>query len=263
MRPDHLLEQHKRGTRSVRDADQPRQAGRDLHDREPRIGFAGRRLENHDEIETERREQRKRTGTVDRERCQHREHGFAKECAQGCRIAEALERDEPDLALGQSRQQIASGQIVEGDHELVASLSHGLQLQRRRESRQIDGCVGLCQRLLEAGHTNHEELVEVRRGDGDKLDALEQRRARVGGLLEDALIECEPRQLAIDEQRAGNLRRHGVVRAGCTISCRPNVSTNMSARAVAASRSMVRSPVPSSWRSHDLSLRTIRRSRTF
>ncbi len=118
VRPDHLLEQHKRGTRSVRDADQPRQAGRDLHDREPRIGFAGRRLEKHDEIQAERREQRKRAGTVDRERRQDREHGFAKECAQGCRIAEALERDEPDLALGQSRQQIASGQIVEGDHEL-------------------------------------------------------------------------------------------------------------------------------------------------
>ena len=52
--------------------------------------------------------------------------------------------------------------------------------------------------------------------DGGELHALEQRRARIGGLLEDALIECEPRQLAIDEQRA---RQPRVVmasfRAGC------------------------------------------------
>ena len=143
VRPDDFLEQHKRETRGIRDADQPRQAGRDLHDREPRIGLSWRRLENHDEIEAERREQRKRARKVDRERCQHWQHGFAKKRAQGYRISKAFEGHEPDLALGEGRQQLARREIVEGRHELVASASHGLQLQGRSESGQIDRRVGL------------------------------------------------------------------------------------------------------------------------
>ena len=52
---------------------------------------------------------------------------------------------------------------------------------------------------LQAGDADHEELVEVRRRDGGELDALEQRHRRVGGFLEHALVERQPRQLAVDE----------------------------------------------------------------
>ena len=83
-------------------------------------------------------------------------------------------------------------------------------------------------------------------GDGRELDALEQRRRRIGRFLEHALVEGEPRQLAVDEQRARRLASRLVTPAGRMTSCRPNVCANMSARAVAASCSIVRSPVPSS-----------------
>src|SRR5262245_46137018 len=99
---------------------------------------------------------------------------------------------------------------------------------------------------MQTGDTHHEELVEVRAGDRGELETLQQRRARVCGLFEHALVEGEPGQLAIEEERFTIDVGHYATVGGCTRIWRPNVSTNMSARAVAARRSMVRSPVPSS-----------------
>ena len=48
---------------------------------------------------------------------------------------------------------------------------------------------------------HHEELVEVGAGDAEELDALEQRMRRVLRLREDALVERQPAQLAVDVQR--------------------------------------------------------------
>ena len=78
--------------------------------------------------------------------------------------------------------------------------------------------------------------------------------------LEDALVEREPRQLAVDEQTVP-VGAHARTPVGRTISARPNVSMNMSARAVAASCSMVRSPTPSTSRIQVGSLRRSRRPR--
>ena len=52
--------------------------------------------------------------------------------------------------------------------------------------------------LLEAGDAHHEELVQVRAQDGEELDALEQRVARVARLLEHAGLELEQAELAVD-----------------------------------------------------------------
>jgi hypothetical protein len=52
---------------------------------------------------------------------------------------------------------------------------------------------------LQLGHAHHEELVEVRADDGQELDALEKGDGRILGFAEHAVIELEPRQLAIDE----------------------------------------------------------------
>ena len=93
--------------------------------------------------------------------------------------------------------------------------------------------------------------------DGGELEALEQRRARVLRFFEHALVEREPRQLAVDEQ-AGPLAAHACTPIGRMISARPNVSMNMSARAVAASCSIVRSPSPSTSRIQVGSLRSRR-----
>ena len=53
---------------------------------------------------------------------------------------------------------------------------------------------------LQAADALHEELVDVRAGDGQELDALEQRVAVVLGLGEHAAVEVEPGELAIEVQ---------------------------------------------------------------
>ena len=47
----------------------------------------------------------------------------------------------------------------------------------------------------------HHELVEVAGEDAQEADALEQRAAIVGRLSEHALVELEPRQIAVEERR--------------------------------------------------------------
>ena len=66
---------------------------------------------------------------------------------------------------------------------LVRLVVHGLELKA-------------CQ-LGEAAQANHHELVEVALKDGGHLEALEQGYGRVGGLFEHALVELQPRQLAV------------------------------------------------------------------
>ena len=65
--------------------------------------------------------------------------------------------------------------------------------------------------LLQAADALHEELVEVRGRDGEELDALEQRRALVLGLVQHAVVEREPRELPVEVQIRGGKRIGGSV----------------------------------------------------
>jgi hypothetical protein len=55
--------------------------------------------------------------------------------------------------------------------------------------------------LQQRGQADHEELVQVGAADAQELDPLEERMRRVPGLGEHALIELEPRQLAVQVER--------------------------------------------------------------
>src|SRR5262249_59173530 len=61
--------------------------------------------------------------------------------------------------------------------------------------------------LVDPRHADHEELVEVRAENGEELDPLEERDPPVARLVEDAGIELQPRELAIDEE--ARLVKHG------------------------------------------------------
>ena len=63
--------------------------------------------------------------------------------------------------------------------------------------------------LLERRDPDHEELVEVGPVDRDELEPLEQRVALVERLFEDAVVELQPRELAVDVQRRIVERRCG------------------------------------------------------
>src|SRR5437667_5092998 len=51
--------------------------------------------------------------------------------------------------------------------------------------------------LLEAGDADHEELVEVRRDDGEELEPLENGQRGIGRLFEYARVELQPRKLTV------------------------------------------------------------------
>ena len=98
-------------------------------------------------------------------------------------------------------------------HELAHASGHG---GRRLGGRQAVGAPAPTTGVdsaLQRGHAHHEELVQVRAEDREELHPLQQRHARILGLLEHAPVELEPRQLAVDERA----RVHAYGR-------RPNVS---------------------------------------
>jgi len=55
--------------------------------------------------------------------------------------------------------------------------------------------------VVQAGDAHHEELVLVRRPDGEELGALEQRHLLVLGQLEHAVVEVEPGELPVRVER--------------------------------------------------------------
>ena len=112
-------------------------------------------------------------------------------CRRFCKICPAslLSMNEPAGDLGDSIQLLLRGQV------------------RLRSSPEPAG-----RQFLEAGDSHHVEFIEVAVGNRKEPNPLEERMARIAGLFENAFVEGEPRQLAIDV----SLRRGGatIVRSG-------------------------------------------------
>jgi hypothetical protein len=68
--------------------------------------------------------------------------------------------------------------------------------------------------LPEPGDTDLEELVEVVGNDRQELDSLQERVAVVAGFMEDARVELDPGQLAIQVPVASRTTRLGARRLG-------------------------------------------------
>ncbi len=84
---------------------------------------------------------------------------------------------------------------------LSRALTHRLELLLRVVSVRrdvFDLFANLLQRRRDA---NHEELVEIRAGDREELHTLEQRVRGVARLCQNALVELQPTELAVDIQR--------------------------------------------------------------
>ena len=78
------------------------------------------------------------------------------------------------------------------------------------ERRHPVGAAGGQRRLdlvVQAGHPDHVELVEVVLVDRAELDPLEQRHDRVLGELQDPVVEVHPRDLAVEVEGAGRRGR--------------------------------------------------------
>ena len=102
--------------------------------------------------------------------------------------------------------------VLRRDHLMHGALD-GVKGLGRRHSVRADIARFALDLLLDAGDANLEKLVEVRADDREKLDALDQRLGWVLRFFEDAPVELEPAQLAIDEiLRGGKVRARAAPR---------------------------------------------------
>ena len=101
------------------------------------------------------------------------------------------------LRLGQRLAHLVEGEGLLADQveDLAARLRERL---RGAPSVGRELRVARLDLLLEAGDADLEELVEVDREDRQEADPLEERVALVARLVQDACIEVEPGELAID-----------------------------------------------------------------
>ena len=198
MRAHDLFERHER--RRLGDLDQTREAGRDLHEGEA-AGRLGRALEAQHEIDAQRREQGERARRVHRQRRQHRQHVLAEERAELNLLGRIhlAPGHEADARAGERGHELGAHEVIERLHLRVRALADGGQLLRRREPRRVGGHLAVADRMADQRDAHHEKLVEIRRDDRRELDALEQRVGRVCRFLEHALVERQPRELAVDE----------------------------------------------------------------
>ena len=123
-------------------------------------------------------------------------------------ILDVLARVGPQLAeaehanrfCGQRRNQFVAPAIVLIFDE---SVNPGGQLGEHFFGNAAVGArlaVAVLDLLQHAGDANLDELVQVAGGDREKLHALEQRIGRVAGLFENALVELQPGEMAVEEK---------------------------------------------------------------
>ena len=92
--------------------------------------------------------------------------------------------------------------------QLVNALGDGLQ--------RLAGCIPIRSGGLDVGinlppdasDPNHEELIPVARDNGQELYAIQERDGGVLGLLQNASIEIQPAQFAIQQALMGQAHRH-------------------------------------------------------
>jgi hypothetical protein len=109
---------------------------------------------------------------------------------------------DPDPASGQRREEIVGQERRRGLQLPADDGSDAGELLAGRQTVRA----GLHQRcrlqlLVQPGDANHEELVQIRRVDGQELQPLQQRPADVERLVEHPGVERQPGGLAVDVER--------------------------------------------------------------
>jgi hypothetical protein len=105
-----------------------------------------------------------------------------------------------DAVGDEQRSELAPADRLVVEHA-PGPLPHRIELLLRIVSVGCDVLDAFLQLLQGRRHPDHVELVQVRRHDGEELHALEQRVRGIERLRENALVEFEPAQLAIDVER--------------------------------------------------------------
>ena len=198
---DQTLERHERAPVADRDEARQHLLG-NLHAREGLL--PGLRVAHeHGEREREVGDVGEGAAEADGERRQDREDLAPEALGELLAVAriDLVAGLDPDPVLGQRGPQDA---VEDGGlaPRLLAHLGtdRGDRLRGAAAvlARPVDAAVDV---LLQAGDAHHEELVEVARVDRAELEPLEQRDRLVLGELEHAVVELQPRELAVEVQR--------------------------------------------------------------
>ena len=134
----------------------------------------------HGEVEREPGDVGERVGRVDGQRRQHREDPVLEQ-PLGHLLLVAVEvgpADQPDVLGGEGRDDRRRGRAptVRSISSRVRDQMPVEDLARQQAGGRADGDAG-GDAALEAGHPDHEELVEVAREDGQEAHPLQQRQA--------------------------------------------------------------------------------------
>ena len=101
-------------------------------------------------------------------------------------------------------KKVGGEQLILVLQHLVDSLPDCWDLLQWSYSGEVRGLSATAAHKGEAADSHLEELVEIRGGDGEELDSLQKRKLGAESFVEDALVEFEPGEFAIDEGK-----RHG------------------------------------------------------
>ena len=189
---------------AVVDRHQTVEVVRNLHASEVRL--AGRGV-LHDDGQVQRLagDVRERVGRVHAQRGQDREHLLTVVARQTLLLggSQLVPVEQHDALVGQGRQQRIHhvvGVLVLHDVRLLAQGTE--QLARAQSAGGGHGDAGI-DAALQAGHTDHEEFVQVGGEDRGEAGAFDQRQAFVLGELHYTPVELEPAQLTLEEAVIG------------------------------------------------------------
>src|SRR5262245_8734104 len=169
---------------------------------------------------------------IDRQRRHDRQQRLLEILVEESRLlgGELPRLEQVDALGGQERLELIEKAPVLLVTQPARSLRDGGERLSRAQAVGPGGPVARTDPAPKASDTHHEELVEVRAHDRQELDALEQRNRRVFRFLENATVELEPRQLAVDEGVAVHAldarRKVSSIRSPCRTPSPAKVSTS-------------------------------------
>ena len=147
-------------------------------------------------------DKRKRVRRIERQRRQNRKQILHETLFEPGAVArfEISRFDDCDPGLGKLGAQRHPGHLLRF-HQRTGTLPDRIQLLHRGQpvlAQRLDAGEALA---LEAGNAHHVELIEIARRDRQKAQPLQQGMAHILGLRQNALVERQPGQLAVDKAR--------------------------------------------------------------
>jgi hypothetical protein len=95
-------------------------------------------------------------------------------------------------------------------HQLAHAFADSGQLLGGGHAGGVGAGHAFIEQDVQTADADHEEFVQVGAGDGQELQSLQRRQRLVAGLVENALVELQPGELAVEEfWRRGGLVGHG------------------------------------------------------